>query len=102
MKVIKPRRIREFAQAYPEARNNLERWLCLTRSAKWSTFQEVKHTFNSADVARVGSGKNVVVFNVCGNKFRLITAIHYNMSKVFVLKFMTHAEYDKDHWKDKL
>jgi mRNA interferase HigB len=51
---------------------------------------------------RVASGNPVVVFNVCGNHFRLVCAIHYNNGKVFLLRFLTHAEYDKNRWKDEL
>ena len=51
---------------------------------------------------RVDSRRIVVVFNVSGNKFRLITAIHYNVAKVFVLRFLMHAEYSKDQWKQEL
>jgi len=51
---------------------------------------------------RVSSGNPVVVFNVCGNTYRLICAIHYDTGKVFLLRFLTHAEYDKDRWKDEL
>jgi mRNA interferase HigB len=42
------------------------------------------------------------VFNICGNKYRLICAMHFNTGKVFLLRFLTHAEYDKDQWKDQL
>jgi mRNA interferase HigB len=43
-----------------------------------------------------------VIFNIGGNKYRLITAIHYNTRKVFVLRFLTHAEYDSRGWKEDL
>jgi len=43
-----------------------------------------------------------VVFNIAGNQYRLITAIHYNVGKVFVLMLLAHAEYGKDRWKDVL
>ena len=42
----------------------------------------------------------VTVFNVGGNKYRLIAAIHYNRQRLYVLRILTHAEYDKDRWKD--
>jgi mRNA interferase HigB len=42
------------------------------------------------------------VFNVCGNDFRLIVAIHYNRGIVYTLRFLTHAEYSKDKWKKEL
>jgi len=44
----------------------------------------------------------VTVFHVCGNKYRLITAIHYNRQRVYVLRLLTHADYSKDFWKDDL
>lgn len=50
----------------------------------------------------VRSGRSVTIFNIAGNAYRLITAIHYNSGKVFVLRFMTHAEYDRQTWKDDL
>jgi len=43
-----------------------------------------------------------LVFNIAGNRYRLLTAIHYNMRKVFVLRFLTHAEYTRETWKDAL
>lgn len=43
-----------------------------------------------------------MIFNIGGNKYRLITAIHYNTRKVFVLRFLTHVEYDSQGWKEDL
>ncbi|MDB5301870.1 MAG: hypothetical protein JWO87_3533 [Phycisphaerales bacterium] len=51
---------------------------------------------------KVGSGKTVTVFNIRRNDFRLLTAIHYNRAKVYILDFLTHAEYSKDAWKKRL
>ncbi len=54
---------------------------------------------------RIGAdllGSPLQVFNVCGNNYRLICAIHYDTGKVFLLRFLTHAEYDKDRWKTEL
>ena len=56
----------------------------------------------SADPVRVTSGRTVVVFNIAGDRYRLLTAIHYNMRKVFILRFLTHAEYTRETWKDEL
>ena len=102
MKLIKSLRVREYARAHTAAGSNLDRWLSLTKTARWTDFKDVKDTFGGADAVKVGSGRTVVVFNISGNKFRLITAIHYNIGKVFVLRFLTHAEYSKDKWKQEL
>ncbi len=56
--------------------------------------------FAHADAARVASGHEVTVFNVAGNKYRLVTAIHYSAQRVYVLRLMTHAECSKDLWKE--
>jgi mRNA interferase HigB len=53
-------------------------------------------------MVRVRSDNPVVVFNIAHNRYRLITAVHFNREKVFVLRFLTHKEYDRDQWKDDL
>jgi mRNA interferase HigB len=74
----------------------------VAEAAQWKTLHDMRRSFRSADEVEVESGRRVVVFNIGGNRFRLVTAIHYNMQKVFVLRFMTHAEYSKDRWKYEL
>jgi len=55
-----------------------------------------------ADPVKVASGRTVVVFNIRGIRYRLVAAIHYNRQIVYTLRFMTHAEYSKNRWKDAL
>jgi mRNA interferase HigB len=103
MKIVKVLRVREYAKVHAVAFASLERWITLTKAADWTDFKDVKSTFDrAADAVEVDSGRIVVVFNISGNKFRLVTAIHYNVSKVFVLRFLTHAEYSKNKWKQEL
>lgn len=102
MRVIKESRIRGYWPTYPKAKSPLEKWLATVRVADWKRFDDVRKTYGHADQVRVDSERNVVVFNIGGNDYRLITAIHYDRHKVFVLRFMTHAEYDKEKWKETL
>ena len=74
----------------------------LGRAAHWRALPDLRRSFRSADEVRVASGRTVVIFNIGGNAYRLITAIHYNRQIVYVLRFMTHADYSKDRWKDDL
>ena len=97
MHVISRKKLREFWELYPKARTPLDAWYQVAKRAKWENFAEVRRTFNSADV--VG---RFVVFNIGGNKFRLVTAIHYNRQRIYVLDVLTHAEYSKNAWKDRL
>ena len=71
-------------------------------AGEWVSFVELRQTFGSADTVRVASGRSVVVFNIAGNRFRLICAVHYNTQTAFVLRFMSHAEYGKDTWQEDL
>ncbi len=65
------------------------------KNVAWQNWSDVKASFGNADL--VG---NCVVFNIGGNKYRLIARILYPSQKVFILKVMTHKEYDQDKWKD--
>jgi mRNA interferase HigB len=102
VRVIKPKRIREFAVQHPDAANQLEAWLRVAEDAYWTDLQHVRETYPHADCATVASGQTVTIFNVRGNKYRLIVSIKYQWGMVYVLRFLTHAEYDKNQWKDQL
>src|SRR5260370_33768282 len=66
-----------------------------SKAVAWHSWGHVKADFNTASV--IG---NCVVFNIGGNNYRLVTRPLYPSQKVFVLKVMTHAEYDVDKWKE--
>jgi mRNA interferase HigB len=102
MRIITERRLREYARRYPTARTAISAWVRVVRQGSWQNIQELRRVFPTADAVVVKSGRIVTVFNVCGNQFRLIVAIHYNTQLVFILRFFTHAEYDKDAWKASL
>lgn len=87
---------------HPEAVASLQTWLNITKREQWTTFTQLKTAFPKADLVRVHSGSSVVVFNIAHNRYRLIAGVHFNNGRVFVLKFLTHKEYDRDQWKDEL
>jgi mRNA interferase HigB len=95
MHVISKKKLREFWDKYPTARSPLEAWCQVAKHAQWQKFTDVRKMFKTADL--VG---RFVVFNIGGNKYRLIMAIHFNRGKVFVRHVLTHAEYDAGQWKD--
>jgi mRNA interferase HigB len=102
MRIIKRATLAAFWERNPQARSGLLYWHKLAAKARWTCLQDVRATFPHADGVPVASGRNVVVFNVAGNKYRLITAIHYNRQLAFTLMVLTHAEYDKEKWKETL
>lgn len=101
-RIITLKRLREYADKYPGARSSLDHWEKTTLLAEWQNPSDIKHTFNNVDPVQVGSGKTVYVFNIERNRHRLIAAIHFNSGMVFVLRIMTHSEYDQNQWKDRL
>jgi mRNA interferase HigB len=99
LRIIKPSTVRRYAAKYPTAKPGLSAWLLVTMKAEWQSIREVRQVFPHADALTVASGNVVTVFNMAGNHFRLIVAIHYNTQRVYIRDFMTHAEYSKDAWK---
>lgn len=87
---------------HPDAAESLAAWLKNASNATWRNLGEVRQMYPHSDPVGVGSGRTVVVFNIRGNRYRLVTAIHYNRQLIYTLKFMTHAEYSKNRWKDTL
>lgn len=102
MRVISLATLREFWRRHARAERPLRRWYKETMQAAWADFAEVRRTFPSADQVAVESGRIVTVFNISGNEFRLIAAIHYNRQCVFALRVLTHPEYDRGDWKRQL
>ncbi|MBI3941468.1 MAG: type II toxin-antitoxin system HigB family toxin [Chloroflexi bacterium] len=94
MHVISRKALRLFWQRYPDSETPLSRWFKIMELSEFENFEELHITFPSAD--KVG---NFIVFNIGGNKYRLITSIHFNRGKVFVRNVLTHQDYDRGVWK---
>jgi mRNA interferase HigB len=102
VRIIKEKFLRDVAEQYPKAAKYLAAWTATVRAAAWRNMADVRGCYRSADVVHARSGKPVIVFNVCGNTYRLIVALHFNRQMAYTLRFLTHAEYDLDDWKDEL
>ncbi len=98
MRIISKARLRQFWESpnCGDSEGPLRAWFThvSNKSIAWQNWSDVRSSFRNADL--VG---NRVVFNIGGNKFRLITRILYPSQKVFILRVMTHAVYDQDKWK---
>lgn len=102
MRVIKQSHLRRLAARHPASRSPVEKWLLLVRHARWQHLADIRLVFPHADAVKVASHNTVTVFNLGGNAFRLITAIHCRTQNIFILRLLTHAEYSKNTWKDEL
>ena len=95
MRIITRKRLLDFGKLHPEAESTLDRWYRITKNTDFESFNELRKVFPSAD--QVGK---YTVFNIGGNKVRLIAAIHYNRKIIYIRHVLTHKEYDKDFWKE--
>lgn len=94
MHIISRKTLRAFWEQYPDSQTALTRWFKIVQKTNFSNFADLRSTFPTADL--VG---NFIVFNIGGNKYRLIASIHFNRSKIYIRHILTHKEYDKGDWK---
>jgi mRNA interferase HigB len=79
----------------------LERWYLTVRKAQWKCFADMRKTFNSADQFEKDD-KVYFIFNIGGNKIRVIAGFNYRTQIMFIKAVLTHAEYSKETWKKRL
>lgn len=94
MHIILRKALTEFWTEHADAESALQRWYKIVRQSKFESFVDLRQTFPSADKV-----DDLVVFNIGGNKYRLITSVHFNRNKVYVRAVLTHEEYDRGIWK---
>lgn len=95
MRIISKRTIKEFWIKYPDSEQSLKAWATEVESGNWNSPNDIKNSFASASVL---TGKRIV-FNIGGNKYRLITDIEFRLKIVFVVWIATHKEYDNTNIK---
>ncbi|MCJ7776876.1 MAG: type II toxin-antitoxin system HigB family toxin [Sedimentisphaerales bacterium] len=101
MRIISKAPLREFWAKHPSAQPPLKHWYKVVKAAKWTCFADTRKTFISADAYTKGN-ETYTIFNVGGNKYRIITAVNYAIKTVFIGWVLTHADYSKNKWKDLL
>ena len=90
-RIIAKRTIREFWEKYPDSKDYLETWYETVRSANWKTPNEIKEFYATVTILK----NSQAVFNVSGNKYRLIAKINFQKQWLFIRFIGTHQEYDK-------
>ena len=95
MHVIGFRILREYAQNHADCQEALNNWYKVAIKARWSKLVEVQQVFPKAEAV-----SNFTVFNIKGNKYRLIVSIDYEGQLIYIKYILTHAKYDKDKWKN--
>jgi len=91
MHVITRRRLCEFWAKHPDVEGPLKAWYAEAKHANWQTPQDIKNRYGSASFP----GNDRVVFNICGNKYRLVVLVRYEFAVVYIRFIDTHEKYDK-------
>ena len=100
MRVISLKTLREFWQTYPEAEQPLRLWYKTVLMAEWASLQDARRDYPHADGVRTRQDETLTVFNIAGNKYRLVARIRYDYQLINVRAVLTHPQYDEGKWKD--
>ena len=95
MRILTYATLREYAKKHNDCQVPLDNWHKVASKANWSNLIEVQSVFPTAEA--VG---NFTIFNIKGNKYRLIVDINYQRKLIYIKYVLTHAEYDKEYWKN--
>ncbi|MBI4304627.1 MAG: type II toxin-antitoxin system HigB family toxin [Chloroflexi bacterium] len=91
MHVISRKKLREFWENRPDARSSLESWFVDVKHAEWQKPDDIKAVYRNASII----GNSRVVFNIKGNKYRLVISVQY-AHRIVLIRFVgTHQEYDR-------
>lgn len=94
MNVISKRGLNKRAAEFAEAKSALDLWFHTAVGADWKTLEDVRKSFPATDM--IG---DLAIFNIRGNKYRLIARMVLQNKRIYIKEFLTHAEYDKGAWK---
>jgi len=94
MHIITRKRLIEFTKKHPDCSSAIESWHRIVKRTDFNSFVELRQAFPGADKV-----DNLIVFNIGGNKARLIAAIHYNTRRIYIRHVLIHKEYDRGYWR---
>lgn len=92
MRVISVKKIKDF-WSRPNSRDSeqsLRAWYAEARKGNWSSPHEIKRKYGTASII----GNDRIVFNICGNKYRLVVAVKYDFKIIYIRFIGTHKQYD--------
>jgi mRNA interferase HigB len=95
MHLISIKKLRADAYKFPDVSRQIQDWYSNVEEAEWKNLEDVRQIYRDAE-----SVGNFTVFNIKGNTYRLIVDIDYEDNTIYYKYFLTHAEYDKNYWKN--
>jgi len=98
VRIIGKLKLQSFWRSHQQARKPLEKWTQVVEEAEWCNWSQLKSTFGKADLVQTKTN-TYVVFDIGGNKYRLVTIVNFRGQVVIVEVALTHRQYDKSKWK---
>ena len=95
MHLISAGKLKKSASKYPDALKSIKAFCKTIKQAQWQSLIDVQRIYRDAEAL-----ENFTIFNIKGNKYRLILDIDYSEQVAYFKYFLTHAEYDKEQWKN--
>ncbi len=89
--IVAKKTLKEFWKIHPDSEEYLKTWFKVAMQSSWQSSNDVKKQFGSASIV----GASRIVFNICGNKYRLVVKFNYEMQWGWIRFIGTHEEYDK-------
>ena len=93
MRVISNRKLREFSAQYPDAARPLRAWRKAMETGRYQNFADLQRTFGSVDKV-----DDLCIFDIGGNKYRLIAYVRFDWQRCYIKHVLTHAAYDRGGW----
>jgi mRNA interferase HigB len=100
--VISRKKLRDFYQAKSERRRHADAfndWFKIARKAHWQNYPDTKASFGQTDIVTGNTGRTATVFDIGGNKYRVVAHVDYTRQTVKIEAVMDHNEYDRGLWK---
>lgn len=96
MRIFSRGTLRDFWIKHPDSEQQLLTWFDIFSKTEFRSSNQIKEIFGSADYVKSG----IIIFNICGNKYRLIAKFNYSKHLIFILFIGTHKQYDKINVED--
>jgi mRNA interferase HigB len=100
LRIIGQKVLQEFWERHDDARQALREWYKTAQAAQWQSLMDVRRIYPRADAVSTLASGTLIVFNICGNKYRLVVRIKYAWQLINIRCVLTHQEYDRDNWKE--
>jgi mRNA interferase HigB len=100
VRIISQKTLQDFWERHHDSKGPLKEWFKTALAAEWQTVVDIRKVYPHADAVDTPTSGILTVFNICGNKYRLIVRVKYAGQLINIRCVVSHKEYDKGNWKE--